>query len=429
MNKLLYLGLSCLFLFSADMLKADGLTFFKGKFEKAKLVAQNEKKAMLLYFKLKGAAPCEFMEKEVFTNDTLGEFYNDNFLNYQIEANEKNLSLIKSYSVEEVPMYVWVNIQGEEIYRMSGEIQPSVLLQIGRIVTGESPSLEDLFEKMKAEDYFLESMQALLLEALSFLPILNDKALDYWTGEVKVVYEKYLSNKQMSDMVNAEDFKILTSYVDEAKMFDPVFEFILDNYDAYKMCVPEDEIAGFLMDRHMELIGRLTYMGNDAYAEVVDRIEGDLAKVYSHVESHVGMDTVMRYQADADYWLHGKKNLDAYVDSKNEYFKVLGGKLRWQDLYNAVNDLRKACNDQFTEKAFSVCMAWIEVVEAQKDIEDGVRLWAQLTKGDCYLKVCDNENAKSFYNQAYVIAMQLKKQDVQDYLKRKVAALEQKKDN
>lgn len=423
MNKLLFFLLSCLFLLTADVLKAEELTFFKGKYEKAKLEAQSEGKPMLLYFRLKGAEPCVFFEKGVLANDTLGDCYNGRFVNYQVEADKKNQSLIEMYKVTEVPLVVWVDAQGNEAYRMTGDMSLSMLLQIGKIVTGELPSLQDLFAETEKSGYSLESMQSLLIEALSFLPILSGDDLYHWTGEIQKIHEKYLSNKQMSDMVNAKDFKILISYQGEARMYDPVFEFILENYDRYKEIVPEEEVANFLMERNMELIGSLTYSGNAAYAEVVDRVSGDLAKVYAGVESFVGIDTVMRYQAEADYWLHGKKDQDAYVDSKNKYFEVLGNKLKWQDLYAAVNDLRKATN-RLTEKTFEVCMAWIDVVEAQKDITDATRLWAQMTKGDCCQSVGDKEKAKGFYNQAYIFAMQLNNQGVQEFLKQKIAALE-----
>lgn len=403
--------------------KAQGVAFYKGKFEKAEVEAREGKLPTLLYFRLKDAEPCTLLENGVLANDTLGALYNKRFMNIQVEADKKNTALIQKYRVTEVPLVIWLNETGKEAYRIVGDIPKEVFEHIGRVMLHESPSLEDLFGAVTASDYSLESMQTALLEALSFLPVLQGETLDSWTGEVKALLQRYVSDKDMGDMVNAKDFKILTSYLDEAKLFDPIFEFVLENYDRFSEIISEEEVAGFLVDRNMELIGRLTYSGNEAYMEAVERVGGDLARAYATVKSFVGMDTVMRYQADADYWLHGKKDQDAYVDVKNEYFKVLGDKLRWQDLYNAVIDLGKATGKKFTEKTFKVCMAWIDVIGAQQDLDAGMKLWVPMTKGDCFLAAGDRENAKACYNQAYIISMQSKNAELQAFLKQKVASL------
>ena len=425
MNRLAVLLLVSVLLVITNGVKAQkGVSFYKGKFEKAEQEARDAKKPMLLYFRLKGTEPCEVFEKEILSNDTLGDLYNGRLVNVQVEADKKNKELIGKYKVTEVPLIIWLDDSGNEAYRIVGDIPVSVLSHVGKVMLGELPSLEDLLESTKTSNYSLESIQTLLSEALSFLPVLSGETFEYWTGEIRAMYQKYLNDKNMEDMVNATDFRILTSYLEEAKLFDPVFDFILKNYDRYKTVVPEKEVADFLMDRNMELIGRLTYSGNEAYKEAVARVGNDMARVYARVESFVGIDTVMSYQADADYWLHGKQDQDAYVDVKNDYFKVLGNKLRWQDLYSAVNDLRKAINGHFTEKSFKVCMAWIDVIEAQQNIENGVRLWVHITRGDCYFNVGDRDNAKGSYNQAYIIAMQLNNTDLQAFLKQKIAALD-----
>lgn len=423
MNKILLL--SFLFLCMTIGVKADGLSFFKGKYDKALQEAKVSGKPVLLYFRVKGTEPCGYFEKEVLANDTVGEVYNARFVNVLVEADKKNQELLSAYGVREAPLVIWLNAEGKEVYRMVGDIPVSVMEHAGQVMLGKKPSLEDLLAAVKKSDYSLEAMQTMLSEGLAFLPILGEKAINYWTGEIKAVYQRYLDDKSFEEMVNEKDFRILTCYEDEAKLYDPVFEFILENYDAFKEIVPEKDVADYLINRNLEVIGRLTYAGNEAYTEAVERIGGDLSKAYALMESVVGMDTVIRYQADADFWLHGKKDLDAYVDVKNEYFKVLGGKLKWQDLYSAVNDLKKAAQGKFTEKALEVCLAWVDVVDAQKDIEPSVRLWAQMTKGDCLQGAGDLSNAKACYNQAYMIAMQLKNQEVQEFLKQKIAALEQ----
>lgn len=410
---------------STGSVHAQGLSFYKGKFEKAQAEAEASGKTMLLYFKVKGAEPCKYFEEKVLANDTVGKLYNGRILCVEIEADKKSQALLSAYQVTEAPLVVWTDAQGKEAYRMVGDIPVSVMEHAGQVMLGEKPSLDDLLAGVKKSDYSLESMQTMLYEGLTFLPILGPKAIDRWTGEIKAVYQRYLDDKSFEEMVNVKDFKILTCYQDEAKKYDPVFEFILENYDRFKELVPEKDVANYLIDRNLEVLGRLTYVGNEEYTEVVERVNGDLKKVYAQMDSPIGMDTVLRYQADADFWLHGKKDQDAYVDTKNEYFKVIGSKLKWKDLYNAVNDLKKAAKGKFTEKALEVCLAWVDVVDAQQDIDTGIRLWAQITKGDCLLSAGDRNNAKACYNQAYMIAMQLNNKDIQEFLKRKIASLDQ----
>lgn len=419
MKKMIFALLLCFLLPAVEEGFAQEMRFFEGGVE----AAGKEGKPVLLYFRLEGTEPCVDFEKNVLGNEVLGKFFNERFVNCRIEADKRNKSLIEKYQVKAVPVVVLLDAQGKEAYRMEGDISVNGLLHIGKVMTGDALSLEKLFEAAKSGNYSLESLQTLLYEALAFLPVLNEEEMNRWTGEIQAMYNKYLEVKPMDQMVNIKDFTILTSYLGEVAVGDLVFEFISENYDGYKEIVPEKDLANFLLDRHTELINTLARSGNVAYLDELARIKGDLAKVYNQVKSPVSVDSLLRYQADADYSLYGLGDQDAYVDFQNKYFEFLGTHLSWNDMYDATNKLVKVANGKYTDKALNVCLVWVDVIAQQKGIADGVKIWCYVTLGDCYSSIDDKQKAKGFYNQAYLLSVQENNEQLQHFLKQKIATL------
>lgn len=411
--------LLCTLLPTARECCAQGIRFFEGKVEEAVKTG----KPVLLYFRLEGTAPCEDFEKNVLGDDVLSQFFNERFVCCRVEADKRNKNLLGTYRVTAVPLVVLLDAQGKEAYRMEGEIPVNGLLHIGKVVAGDALSLEGLFGAVRSANYSLESLQTLLFEALAFLPVLSEEEMNRWTGEIQSMYTRYMEAKPMEQMVNVKDYTILTSYLGDVTANDPVFEFILANYDRYKEIVAEKDLANFLIERHMEVINTLARSGNTAYLDQLERMGGDLEKVYSLVKSPVRVDSLLRYQADADYSLYGKQDQDAFVDLQNKYFAFLGSRLTWNDMYDATNKLVKVAGGKFTDKALNVCLVWVDVIAQQKDVPEGVKLWCQVTCGDCFLSVGDKVKAKGFYNQAYLLAMQGKNDELKEFLKQKIAAI------
>ena len=82
----------------------------------------------------------------MFTNVELAEFYNEHFVCYAIDAADNNTDMFMGYEVHIVPMVILLDSKKTERYRIVHRIKPDILLRLGKAVTGEAPTLEEMFQ-------------------------------------------------------------------------------------------------------------------------------------------------------------------------------------------------------------------------------------------------------------------------------------------
>lgn len=77
--------------------------------------------------------PCIYMSKEIFTKETVGEFYNEKYINFKLQFDSSNndtdeirfqyedaVLINKKYKIEGYPTYLFFNSEGELVHRDGG---------------------------------------------------------------------------------------------------------------------------------------------------------------------------------------------------------------------------------------------------------------------------------------------------------------------
>jgi thiol-disulfide isomerase/thioredoxin len=109
----------------------EGITFFNGTFKEALVKAKNEKKLLFLDCYAVWCGPCKWMAAHVFTNDTVADFFNKNFISLASDMEKgEGLELAKTYSVKNYPTYIWLDENGKQIQRSVGSATASAFLTI-----------------------------------------------------------------------------------------------------------------------------------------------------------------------------------------------------------------------------------------------------------------------------------------------------------
>jgi len=83
--------------------------------------AKKENKLVFVDFYTTWCLPCKLMDEEVFSDKEFGNFMNDNFINYKVDAekgNGANLALI--YQVMVFPTLVFLDGDGKVLIRKDG---------------------------------------------------------------------------------------------------------------------------------------------------------------------------------------------------------------------------------------------------------------------------------------------------------------------
>lgn len=95
--------------------------------EKAKL----ENKIIFLDFYADWCGPCKQMDREVFQDKRIGEFFNENFINFKVDGERgKGRELANLYDVKGYPTVVFIDPKGIVLNRQVGLIFQEQLMSL-----------------------------------------------------------------------------------------------------------------------------------------------------------------------------------------------------------------------------------------------------------------------------------------------------------
>lgn len=93
-------------------------------------------------------APCKWMDKNVFVDPSVAEFYNDKFINVKIDMEKgEGIELRKKYNVGSFPTFLFVNDKGEVIHRTGSKMSIEEFLGEGRTAADPKRNISYLNKK------------------------------------------------------------------------------------------------------------------------------------------------------------------------------------------------------------------------------------------------------------------------------------------
>lgn len=101
-------------------------------FEDALVLAKKEKKLIFLDAYTDNCQPCIMMEKNVFTQDKVADFYNDNFINLSMNLGTEHTNLAEKYGATGYPSFLFIDGNGKLISFESGLTTADKFLQYGK---------------------------------------------------------------------------------------------------------------------------------------------------------------------------------------------------------------------------------------------------------------------------------------------------------
>ncbi len=92
--------------------------------------AKKENKLIFFDAYTSWCGPCRMMAKDVFTRDSVADMFNQSFINvkYDMEKGE-GVVLKQKYDVKVYPTYLFINGDGEIVYRLAGSMAPDVFMK------------------------------------------------------------------------------------------------------------------------------------------------------------------------------------------------------------------------------------------------------------------------------------------------------------
>lgn len=110
-----------------------GITFHQGSFEEAKVLAKKEKKLIFVDAYTTWCGPCKFMARNVFTDASVGEFYNANFINMKIDMESvPGREFGKQYRVTGYPTFLFIDASGKLVQVDMGMVDAMTFIGFGQ---------------------------------------------------------------------------------------------------------------------------------------------------------------------------------------------------------------------------------------------------------------------------------------------------------
>lgn len=140
--------------------KAEGIEFFKGSWEEAKQTAIEQDKIIFVDAYTSWCGPCKLMSKKVFTQKTVGDFYNSNFISVKLdmEKTDEGRKFARDYRVRSYPTLLFIDGAGEVVHLAVGAKQPNDFIALGKSVLkkmDKSESFQAEYEKGNREPAFI----------------------------------------------------------------------------------------------------------------------------------------------------------------------------------------------------------------------------------------------------------------------------------
>ena len=219
-------------LFSLSVFAQDGIHFEQSSFKEILAKAKKEKKLVFLDAMASWCGPCKMMDKNVFSQKSVGDYYNATFINAKIDMEKgEGLEIARKYEVRSYPTYLFIDGDGQLITRNLGYMPENTFLEVGQEAQaniGVGETMKAKFEKGEKDPEFL----------VKIIQTYANSDFDL----AKRASERYFKNKKTKEYTK-EEVGYLIYFIKDVKDENYKY-FVTDKAEIIKL-VPEQSYTDF----------------------------------------------------------------------------------------------------------------------------------------------------------------------------------------
>jgi thioredoxin-related protein len=235
--------ITLLVLTSSTFLIAQELNFrnYSNEYSEIFETAEEEGKLVMLYFHFDQCGACREMERTAFVDESVAEFFNQNFISFEINTREKKgVEINKIYNIRSHPAFIFLDVNGNELNKIYGIFTPEKFIAQAKNALDPLKTLAFYHERYNSGDrdsdfmydycYRLEDANS--LDSLVINEYLNTQNPNELSSEenIRFIYEFMINNH-----------KVCIGYSSEA------YHFMLDNKDLFIQYFDLDQVETRLM--------------------------------------------------------------------------------------------------------------------------------------------------------------------------------------
>ena len=131
-----------LLILSIQLCSAQGVDFFHGSFEEAKLEAKVQGKLIFMDAYAVWCGPCKMMTNNVFPQDKVGDFFNKHFINMKVDMEKgEGVDLRRQYGVSAYPTLLLIDAEGAVVQQIKGARGADALIEWAKKANMPNPVL------------------------------------------------------------------------------------------------------------------------------------------------------------------------------------------------------------------------------------------------------------------------------------------------
>ena len=378
-----------------------GINFFHGTFDEALAKAKAEDKLLFVDFYTVWCGPCKKMSADIFPRDEIGEFFNKNFISFKVDAEKgEGINITKKWEVSGFPTLIFFNNDGTENKRLVGATPDAgFFLSFAKQVIGEeTTSFLEKYEAYKQGNRNLDFIRDLILDGGVYAATLPQDEQMPWYEKFAEMASWYFVVKQPHQMMNNQDFRLISMYLDGPNNGNTFVEHIYNNYEAWAKVIAIEDLSMFIFRTNNQSMHQSYQNGNLKWKEYLEAIYGRLDKVYKDAPDGEQEESyqVMKFVCEAGYCLYGTKDLDSYLDWQDKYLEyekekgtleAFGYSIAAGNMYHVARDIITPAQAKRALKKLNAGL---------KLYPDNNSLW--ISKGDFEALLGDKKTAKDCYN-------------------------------
>ncbi|WP_312306269.1 thioredoxin fold domain-containing protein [Chryseobacterium sp.] len=188
---------------------AQGIKFEESKFADILTKAKNENKLVFIDAYTTWCGPCKLMAKNIFVLQSVGDYYNSNFINVKIDMEKgEGRDIAKKYNVFSFPTYLFLDGNGEVVFRSGSSLTEQEFIQVGKDAqdpTKQLALLKKRFNEGEKDPTFLRNLFIVSVEDQEF----SNKIVNrYFKGKKSIEREDLKMFENKMDNTDTPLYKI-----------------------------------------------------------------------------------------------------------------------------------------------------------------------------------------------------------------------------
>ncbi len=179
--------------------------------------------------------PCKYLNKYVFTNDTVADYYNTNFINAKFDMEKgEGIEIAKQYQVSCYPTLLFIDGNGNLVHRTAGSSNPAVFTELGK--TAKNP--EKNFSYYKKNYDTKKNDPAFLAD---YIEAITGSCLD-----AKSMTEQYFSLQKEEELINEKNWEMIENHT--TSLDSREFKYLIAHKAEFEKVYTPQRVDGKIMD-------------------------------------------------------------------------------------------------------------------------------------------------------------------------------------